>query len=73
MHTDSDDVQNAVIWLREHDFPWVEVKDKWRITHKHRYRDLTAKENMSLPIAQYYEQWKVLRLIHGYNLVITYL
>ncbi|XP_051160428.1 uncharacterized protein LOC127289334 [Leptopilina boulardi] len=65
----SNDVLNADGWLKENLEPWSEVEKKWKSTHHFRLNSLTSSENTFLPISQYYENYKVLRLVLGYTLL----
>lgn len=68
MFTIAEDVKNSVAWLQNSKEPWTEVVKHWKNTTTLRKPGHTSAST----VAQFLEEWPVLKLKLGYTLVIIH-
>lgn len=69
-------IEIALNWLKNFHEPWNKVEEKWAVTSKYRREVLIASRSQakegrtdSIKAATYLDEYKILRLSHGYTLV----
>ncbi|XP_011704874.1 PREDICTED: uncharacterized protein LOC105460126 [Wasmannia auropunctata] len=72
----TNNIEIALNWLKNFHEPWNKVEEKWTVTSKYRRDVLIASRSQakerrteSMKAAAYLDDYKVLRLSHGYTLI----